>query len=288
MSGAPQIASPFVNPPPGYSASGKVLVPAFYEKNLTTGLPTGRLFDEGGNDLSVVTATTDAVTGVIELTANGAAIPSVGPSFTWANRPAASAMAGDTIRITNVGPSGCGSLWISNGTRWLPLNGQQLLSAKRTGTAASPLASVATVDKLSLPAGDMVTSGSIVLPADLLSAGMSLHVEGRFRHAGTGGTWSAGFRLGTLNSGSDNSCCATTGSATDDQTGWVFQEIMVLSSGSYASLYNTAPQGVAAAAISTRNTNFDTTVAMYLAPYASSVNAADTVQLIAYEVWLKG
>ena len=59
----PRPDSPLVASPPGFSAPNKVLAPAFYEKDTRTGLPTGRVFDEQGNDLPVVTATTNGVTG---------------------------------------------------------------------------------------------------------------------------------------------------------------------------------------------------------------------------------
>lgn len=235
-----------------------------------------------------VHAETDPVTGVITLSTGGADIPSVGPAFTWAGKPAASAASGVVIRVTDVGPAGFGSMWFSDGSNWRPLSGRQLLSANRTGTSAAPLASSATVAKLALPTGDMVTSGSIVLPANLLRAGMSIHVEGRFRHTGTGGTWSAGFRLGSLDTSSDNSCAALSGTAVDDQSGYCFQDVMILTGTSYSSFYSSAPQSTGAGALLVRSTNFDVASPLYLSAYTFSVNAADTVQLLAYEVWING
>lgn len=63
MGSGPRLSSPLISTPPGFSAPGKVLAPAFYEKDAVTGLPTGRAFDEQGNNLNIVTATTDAATG---------------------------------------------------------------------------------------------------------------------------------------------------------------------------------------------------------------------------------
>lgn len=49
-------------------------------------------------------------------------------SYAWAGRPAAASYTGRVIRITDVGPS-AGSLFISDGTYWVPLNGSVVLFA---------------------------------------------------------------------------------------------------------------------------------------------------------------
>ena len=54
----------------------------------------------------------------------GAAGGLIGPSSTFAALPAAADNAGNTYRVTDIGKPGCGTLWISDGTRWLPLNGR--------------------------------------------------------------------------------------------------------------------------------------------------------------------
>lgn len=54
------------------------------------------------------------------------------PPSTWATGPAAASYSGYAIRITDVGPS-TGSLWISDGTYWKPLNGYCLLWQLATG-----------------------------------------------------------------------------------------------------------------------------------------------------------
>jgi len=54
----------------------------------------------------------------------GAAGGLLGPSGAFASLPAASDNAGNTYRVTDIGKSGSGSLWVSDGTRWVPLNGR--------------------------------------------------------------------------------------------------------------------------------------------------------------------
>ncbi len=54
----------------------------------------------------------------------GAAGGLIGPSSTFAALPAAADNAGNTYRVTDIGAPGCGTLWISDGIGWQPLNGR--------------------------------------------------------------------------------------------------------------------------------------------------------------------
>lgn len=54
----------------------------------------------------------------------------IGPVTTFASLPSAAANAGASYRVSDIGKPGAGSIWISDGARWLPLNGQvQALSS---------------------------------------------------------------------------------------------------------------------------------------------------------------
>lgn len=81
MGSGPRLSSPLISTPPGFSAPGKVLAPAFYEKDAVTGLPTGRAFDEQGNNLNIVTATIDAVTGVVSFVAQNGSPIALSPGY---------------------------------------------------------------------------------------------------------------------------------------------------------------------------------------------------------------
>jgi len=198
-------------------------------------------------------------------------------------------MAGETVRVTDVGPTGAGSLWISDGTRWRTLTGRQLLSSNRTGTLVAPLASVTAVSQLALPAAAMVSAGAILLPANLLATGAGLLVSAHARHTGTAGTWSCVARIGTSNTASDASISTTTGPATNDMAGWLYQEIDIATATSFTTGYNMAPSGSSAAgSFNVRTTNFDVTQPMYVGFYAASVTGPDAVQLNNYSVWLIG
>lgn len=58
----------------------------------------------------------------------GPGAPTGFDTYTWAARPAAASYPGLIIRISDVGPSS-GSLFISDGTYWVPLGGHLLLAA---------------------------------------------------------------------------------------------------------------------------------------------------------------
>lgn len=81
------------------------------------------------------------------------------PAYTWAAKPSAVGRAGAQIRITDVGAgnpaTGEGTVFISNGTRWKPLNKETVLDAVDTANAG---AAVATEQQLNashalIPAG---------------------------------------------------------------------------------------------------------------------------------------
>lgn len=54
----------------------------------------------------------------------GAAGGLIGPSATFAALPAAADNGGNTYRVTDIGKPGAGSLWMSDGVLWNPLNGR--------------------------------------------------------------------------------------------------------------------------------------------------------------------
>lgn len=213
----------------------------------------------------------------------------VDPASTWANLPAASANAGKVYRVIDVGPVGAGSLWISDGTRWRTQGGRQLHCAA-SGTIAAPLATLAgATGKFVLPAGDRVDgTGAIVLPVGLPQIGQGVQVSCKVRHRGTGGAWNFVARLGSGNASTDPSFSQVTGAATDDQSGWVEQDLEVASATTFIASTFAVPNQVAAGAVVLRNSNFNNAVQLYLGFYSSTLNAADFVDLISYRVYLLG
>lgn len=129
---------------------------------------------ESNKEMSDVKANVDPVTGRIELVAAGGVIPIVGPSYLYANLPAASSNAGNTVRVTDVGPSGAGSLWISDGTIWRPLNGQVVLahSSSPKGTIPS-----------SVTSGTYNQPGTTALTVTAAGHGLTVANNGKMLHA---------------------------------------------------------------------------------------------------------
>lgn len=105
----------------------------------------------------------------------------VSGSTTWANRPDATLNAGNIIRISDIGASG--SLWMSDGTRWYPLNGQVVL-----GMSGSAVSCDATTDENTLASG--------TLPA--LAAGIhgTLHFETNWTWTSSGNSKTPRMKLG--------------------------------------------------------------------------------------------
>lgn len=125
-------------------------------------------------DLGVVTSETNDLTGGIELSAGGVPIPIVGPSYLFVNLPVASSNAGNTVRVTDVGPSGCGSLWISDGTIWRPLNGQAVLAQSSVPAGTIPSA---------VTSGTYNQPGTTSLTVTAAGHGLTVANNGKYLHA---------------------------------------------------------------------------------------------------------
>ena len=226
--------------------------------------------------------------GTSLVSGDGTVISFTGPAYTWAGKPAAADNAGNSIRITDVGPVGSGSVWISNGTVWRPIGGRTLHCAA-SGTIASPLATLSgATGKLVLPAGDRVTAGSILMPVGLPQIGQGVEVSAKLRHRGTGGTWNALARLGSLDSASDPSFVQSTGTATDDQGVWLLSELEVVSATAFVASTYGVPNSAGVGSIVLRNSNFNNAAQLYLGFYSSTLNAADFLDLISYRVYIIG
>lgn len=210
-----------------------------------------------------------------------------GPAYTWVNLPAASLNAGNTVRVTDVGASAAGSLWISDGVYWRPLNGSLVLASERAGQPGTPIAVATSFSKLSLPAGPMIVSGSLVLPVGLLRPGVGLRINSFMRHTGTAGTWGGVFRIGTANTSSDSPLAVGQGSATNDQTMWTFMDANCAANGVITTAYNMQPNAAASSgSYAARTTNIDLTQVMYLGIHVNAITAPDTIELQSYSITL--
>jgi hypothetical protein len=234
----------------------------------------------------------DASGNVTGLTGPGGNVISFGgPSYTFSGKPTASASnAGMSVRITDVGPAGFGSIWCSDGTKWSPLNGFVNLF-KNTGTVASPLATLSNANntKYTLPAANGVTSGgSLLIPAYLLAQGRTIRASAKMRYRGGTGSWTVAMRLGTNDSGSDPAIATQSGPATNLDDLFLIQEAEVTSSTSMVTSGILTPNQPVASQHIDRTSNFNVAQPMYIGIYGLAINAADNVDLISYRIDLIG
>lgn len=127
-------------------------------------------------------------------------------SYLWANRPAAAAYTGRIIRITDVGPA-AGSLFISDGTYWVPLNGSVVLySGTELGYSTTSTTAVQIADL-----GPVLKAGLFQKPGSFLRS------MARGRRTGTLGT--SGFpniRIGWTGDGGANLVLIGASNTADD------------------------------------------------------------------------
>jgi len=105
------------------------------------------------------------------------------PDYTWATRPSASTYDGYTIRITDVCVGG--SLWISNGTRWYPVEKTINLVVSGAAIASSNTTAEHTLATVTVPAGMMDANTRATMTALFTCTNSGNAKDGRIKFGGT-------------------------------------------------------------------------------------------------------
>jgi hypothetical protein len=203
-----------------------------------------------------------------------------GVAYTWSTRPAAAGRAGQVIRVSDIGATGAGSHWISDGTNWRPVNGSVVI-CNLVGSLATPLES-----KTGATSGSFTTLvAASKIPAEVLVPGSSsIAVQTLWNRVGATATAIAAVNIGTAGTSSDSNVYALTYAATT-LFNLISEPILsAAESGRLTSSNWVSHGGSGGAAAVDRTTNINTAADMYVTPNYSSANAADTFQIIAHKV----
>lgn len=190
----------------GNVAAGSVTVSLAVGTTPITGGAAGRILYDNAGALGEMTTTGSGTQ--VALSDNPTFITAVTiPSVAWASIPAAGA-AGKIVRVSDVGAKG--SLWMDDGTRWKPVNGQVLLAT--LDTTSSSIANTETI------------VFQYRLPAALLQVGDRLRMVFSATKSGNTDTGIYGVRVGTAGTvGGDTSIGGSTiMSASQLNGGYVF------------------------------------------------------------------
>lgn len=107
--------------------------------------------------------------------------------YAWADRPAAASNTGAVIRITDVGGS-AGSLWISNGTYWVPYSGICVLGMSAVALSNAADTAELALATINIPEGIMGTSGLLRIMYSVTTTNSANNKNIRIRLGGIGGT----------------------------------------------------------------------------------------------------
>lgn len=157
-----------------------------------------------------VRATTDPLTGGVSLSVSDTQPYGLiyGPT-TYANLPAASLLSGYMAKVSDIGGS-TGSLWISDGVRWKPVNG-----TVRLYSSVSQSAAVSGVTE--------TIQRQILLPANLLQVGDRLVCKISQSKSSTSETATTRIRLGTAGTTADTQLAAIAAMTTTNvSVGWTW------------------------------------------------------------------
>lgn len=201
------------------------------------------------------------------------------PAVTFAQLPSAASAAGrPAYRVTDIGPAGYGSLWISNGVRWSPLGGRLVLK-----TLGAPLSGITnTPETIAIQA---------LLPAGSWQVNDNLRFWYNPTKSGTTDVCVRGFRIGTAGTVADTQVETGNIIGAGNQTAGTITDLKLVSATTVqkvgqgsASLGTYAIQGAvapAAVTISSAATN-----ALYVTLTLKSSNTNDTVGLQSAQIEL--
>lgn len=165
----------------------------------TSGAPTAVVPAAGVATFLATPSSANLATAMTDETGTGPLMFGTTPVITgttWASLPTASSHAGAVARVTDIGQATGGSLWISNGTVWKPVNGILPLISNIARTSAAGAAS------------ETLTNLKFQAPAAFFSVGDKLRLYMTMSKAGATTVGSVGIRMGTAGTTADTSVSA--------------------------------------------------------------------------------
>lgn len=201
---------------------------------------------------------------------------------TWANRPPVGLVSpGTELQATDYD----NQKWVCDGTYWRPAQGRVLLD-QQWGYNTSPLAVIMNSANgvFAVPGGNPIVRACMLIPHS------TLHCYHVTRKIGANGNCGINSRLGT--SGTTGDCViatATTSASTSLDTTAGAARVGNLTNKMYSIQWigSGVSQGSTTSVGNDGSTNFNTAADMQVSFHVTSANAADTFNLLGYEVWLE-
>lgn len=195
------------------------------------------------------------------------------PVYTWALRPNAVGAGGRVIRISNIGSAG--SMFISDGTNWLALNGHLTLGQSWLSASGANDTNENILASVTIPGGLMGPNGMLRITS-MWSTATSVNTKTlRVRFGGIGGTIFQSSVVTAIVSTQNMTIISNKNSATS-QSGYV-----AAAAAPFGSL------GLAGALVSSSvDTGSDTTVVLTVQKDTAAVLASDAATLERYQVEL--
>lgn len=193
-------------------------------------------------------------------------------STAYASLPAASAAnKGLMAFVSNLADQ----VFVSNGTKWVPLNGTVNIF-KKSGSLASPLATISGATSGTFS----ITGGNPTIPAGLLAQFSRMTIRALVRKNGANSTANFNERLGTAQTTADSIIQARTITNADNEQVNHFNDIYFSSTSAYTTNDKLGIQTQSTATLADRTSNVNTASAMFVTVDISSGNASDSYDLI--------
>lgn len=245
---------------------------------------SGQIVDGDGNaiDLVFFSRSSGLINGFLDK--DLAYVSTQVPSHTLSELQALSpsSYADQFVLVTDLGNINANALLVSNGVRWVPATGRQLLF-KQHGTIASPISTI------SGATGTFSTAQEILIPANLLDGGKSrLYVKAAFERTGNNGTMTLACMLGTDTSTPANNSIVSGFNVVAGTPAYPFIGTSLFF-GTDTTFTTTGNASMGGSGLTStmfdRNTLVNVAAIMELNFIITAINAADSIKLLFYELW---
>ncbi|MGE3607996.1 MAG: hypothetical protein AB7I27_00310 [Bacteriovoracaceae bacterium] len=200
--------------------------------------------------------------------------PSIGKTYTWANRPPASSVAEEVIFVSNVGISG--SYWISDGSYWVPLGGEVMLAKSTTASSVTGVTDETQLAVYTLPGG-IVTPWSQIEISFLFSytnSASSKTMRIKNSAVGSGISGDTYYSCATTTTATlSGLCCIRSNNSLSSQKGW--------------GIGSTGPTGLGAIASTLRSFTRGLSSDSDIVISGQLANSAEAITLVSYSIILR-
>lgn len=152
-------------------------------------LATSPLASDGNPVTPTISISSSTGSGAVVLATSPTLTTPIIGSYTFATLPSAASNSGAVVRVTDIGPATAGSLWVSTGTIWKPVNGRVTIVSSAASASTS--------------SGEVLSNLKFQFPAAFFNAGDRIRLWGSLTKGAATNQGLVAVRVGTAGTTAD-------------------------------------------------------------------------------------